>query len=87
VASLDFANVMLNESSLSFLGIGVQPPDVTWGLMVASGRNFLTTAWCERLRPGFADPAPRHRDGNDRQDDAFAAAGRPARAPATARSG
>lgn len=36
VASLDLANVMLAESSLSFLGIGVQPPDFTWGVMVAS---------------------------------------------------
>jgi peptide/nickel transport system permease protein len=54
VASLDFANVMLNESSLSFLGIGVQPPDVTWGLMVASGRNFLTTAWWLAFWPGLA---------------------------------
>ena len=54
VASLDFANVMLNESSLSFLGIGVQPPDVTWGLMVASGRNFLTSAWWLAFWPGLA---------------------------------
>ena len=37
VATLDFAFVMLAESSLSFLGIGIQPPDVTWGLMVAQG--------------------------------------------------
>ncbi len=54
VGSLDFANVMLNESSLSFLGIGVQPPDVTWGLMVASGRNFLTSAWWLAFWPGLA---------------------------------
>jgi peptide/nickel transport system permease protein len=54
VASLDFANVMLAESSLSFLGIGVQPPAVTWGLMVATGRNFLTTAWWLAVWPGLA---------------------------------
>jgi len=54
VGSLDFANVMLNESSLSFLGIGVQPPDVTWGLMVASGRNYLTSAWWLAFWPGLA---------------------------------
>jgi len=54
VASLDFANVMLAESSLSFLGIGVQPPAVTWGLMVATGRNFLTSAWWLAIWPGLA---------------------------------
>lgn len=54
VASLDLANVMLAESSLSFLGIGVQPPDITWGLMVADGRNYLTTAWWLAFWPGMA---------------------------------
>jgi peptide/nickel transport system permease protein len=53
-ASLDFAGVMLAESSLSFLGIGVQPPNVTWGLMVATGRNYLTTAWWLAFWPGLA---------------------------------
>lgn len=53
VATLDFAGVMLSESGLSFLGIGVQPPDVTWGLMVAMGRNFLTTAWWLAFWPGL----------------------------------
>ncbi|SIO11355.1 ABC transporter permease [Vannielia litorea] len=54
VASLDLANVMLAESSLSFLGIGVQPPDYTWGVMVASGRNYLTSAWWLAFWPGLA---------------------------------
>jgi peptide/nickel transport system permease protein len=54
VATLDFANVMLAESALSFLGIGVQPPGVTWGLMVATGRNYLTTAWWLAFWPGLA---------------------------------
>lgn len=53
VASLDLANVMLAESSLSFLGIGVQPPNITWGLMVAEGRNFLTSAWWLAFWPGM----------------------------------
>ncbi|MCB1805282.1 MAG: ABC transporter permease, partial [Candidatus Competibacteraceae bacterium] len=34
IATLDFAFVMLAESALSFLGIGIQPPEITWGLMV-----------------------------------------------------
>jgi peptide/nickel transport system permease protein len=54
VATLDFANVMLAESALSFLGIGVQPPGVTWGLMVATGRNYLTSAWWLAFWPGLA---------------------------------
>jgi len=52
IATLDFAFVMLAESSLSFLGIGIQPPDITWGLMVAQGRPYLTNAWWLALWPG-----------------------------------
>lgn len=54
VATLDFAFVMLAESALSFLGIGIQPPDVTWGLMVAQGRNYLASAWWLAFFPGLA---------------------------------
>ena len=54
IATLDFAFVMLAESSLSFLGIGIQPPEVTWGLMVAQGRPYLATAWWLALFPGLA---------------------------------
>lgn len=53
VATLDFAFVMLAESSLSFLGIGIQPPEITWGLMVAQGRPYLTTAWWLSFWPGL----------------------------------
>jgi peptide/nickel transport system permease protein len=53
IATLDFAFIMLAESSLSFLGIGVQPPDITWGLMVAQGRPYLTTAWWLAFWPGL----------------------------------
>ncbi len=53
IATLDFAFVMLAESSLSFLGIGIQPPEVTWGLMVAQGRPYLTTAWWLSFWPGL----------------------------------
>lgn len=54
VATLDFCYVMLAESSLSFLGIGIQPPDVSWGLMVAQGRTYLHTAWWLSFFPGLA---------------------------------
>ncbi|GAA2592257.1 ABC transporter permease [Streptomyces axinellae] len=54
VAAVDFCFVMLTESSLSFLGIGIQPPDVSWGLMVAQGRQELRNAWWTAVFPGLA---------------------------------
>jgi len=54
IATLDFAYIMLAESALSFLGIGIQPPEVTWGLMVAQGRPYLANAWWLALFPGLA---------------------------------
>jgi len=53
IATLDCALVMLAESALSFLGIGIQPPEVTWGLMVAQGRNYLSSAWWLAFFPGL----------------------------------
>lgn len=53
LATVEFAYVMLAESGLSFLGIGIQPPEVTWGLMVAQGRNYLGTAWWLAFFPGL----------------------------------
>jgi peptide/nickel transport system permease protein len=54
IATVEFAYVMLAESGLSFLGIGIQPPEVSWGLMVAQGRNYLGTAWWLAFFPGLA---------------------------------
>jgi peptide/nickel transport system permease protein len=54
VATVDFAFVMLAESALSFLGIGIQPPEITWGLMVAQARNYLSVAWWLAFWPGLA---------------------------------
>lgn len=54
IATLDFAFVMLAESSLSFLGIGIQPPEITWGLMVAQGKQYLANAWWLAFWPGLA---------------------------------
>ena len=54
IATLDFAFVMLAESSLSFLGIGIQAPEITWGLMVSKGRPYLTNAWWLSFWPGLA---------------------------------
>lgn len=54
LAATDFCFVMLAESSLSFLGIGIQPPEISWGLMVAQGRQELRTAWWTAVFPGLA---------------------------------
>ncbi len=54
LATLEFCYVMLAESALSFLGIGIQPPDVSWGLMVSQGRQYLQTAWWLSILPGLA---------------------------------
>ncbi|PDT15406.1 ABC transporter permease [Rhizobium sp. J15] len=54
IAAIDFATVILSESALSFLGLGVQPPDFTWGAMVANGRGYLSTAWWIAFWPGLA---------------------------------
>jgi peptide/nickel transport system permease protein len=53
ILTVDFAFVMLAESGLSFLGIGIQPPSITWGLMVAQGRNYLNLAWWLAFLPGM----------------------------------
>lgn len=46
-------NILLG-SSLSFLGLGAQPPAPEWGLMIAEGRTFLATAWWLSAMPGVA---------------------------------
>jgi len=54
VATLEIAVTILAESSLSFLGLGVQPPSITWGLMLADGRQYLGSAWWMATFPGIA---------------------------------
>ena len=54
VATLDMARVIVIESALSFLGLGVQPPTPTWGGMLADGRVYLSTAWWLATFPGLA---------------------------------
>lgn len=53
VATLNVATVIILEASLSFLGFGVQPPTVTWGRMLADGRNYVATAWWLATFPGI----------------------------------
>jgi peptide/nickel transport system permease protein len=51
------ADVILNiltAASLSFLGLGVQPPNAEWGLMVAEARDFFLRDWRMMTYPGIA---------------------------------
>ena len=54
VATTRMATIIILEASLSFLGIGVQPPLASWGSMVADGREFLLEAWWVVTLPGIA---------------------------------
>lgn len=54
LATMDMAYVILGTAGLSFLGLGAQPPTPEWGTMLASGRNFVDTAWWVVNFPGLA---------------------------------
>jgi peptide/nickel transport system permease protein len=54
LATLEVGQIILVESSLSFLGVGIPPPRPAWGLMVAEGRQYMTTAYWITLFPGLA---------------------------------
>jgi peptide/nickel transport system permease protein len=54
ITTLQVGYVILLEGTLSFLGVGVPPPNPAWGLMIADGRGFLATAWWISLLPGLA---------------------------------
>ncbi|WP_029032303.1 ABC transporter permease [Salinarimonas rosea] len=53
VATLEFGLMVLFEAGLSFLGLGVQPPTPSWGSILATGRNYVTTAWWIAVFPGL----------------------------------
>jgi peptide/nickel transport system permease protein len=54
IATLEVARMIIAEASLSFLGLGVQPPTPTWGGMVADGRNYISVSWWVSTFPGLA---------------------------------
>jgi peptide/nickel transport system permease protein len=54
LATLQLGTTILAASTLSFLGIGVQPPNAAWGLMLADGRQYVTYAWWLAVFPGVA---------------------------------
>jgi peptide/nickel transport system permease protein len=54
VATLDLARTIILESTLSFLGLGIQPPTPSWGGMLSDGREYLLSAWWIATFPGVA---------------------------------
>lgn len=54
IASFEVARMIITESALGFLGLGVQPPTPTWGNMLADGRDYIRDAWWLATFPGLA---------------------------------
>ncbi|WP_214106244.1 ABC transporter permease [Acrocarpospora catenulata] len=54
VATIEISLAILAESSLSFLGLGIQPPTPSWGSMLGDGRDYLASAWWLSVFPGIA---------------------------------
>ena len=54
LAILEFARIVLAEAALSCLGLGIQPPATSWGLDVATGKDYIFRAWWLVTMPGIA---------------------------------
>jgi peptide/nickel transport system permease protein len=54
LGTLRMGYMIIMEASLSFLGLGIQPPTPAWGSMVAAGRDYLLTSWWASTLPGIA---------------------------------
>lgn len=54
ISTLSMATTIIAESSLSFLGLGIQPPTVSWGGMLSTGRDYLSDSWWMATFPGLA---------------------------------
>jgi len=54
LATLQLGYVIILEATLSFLGVGVPPPQPSWGVMIADGRTLIATAWWLSVWPGLA---------------------------------
>jgi peptide/nickel transport system permease protein len=53
LAALQFGSAILAISTLGFLGYGAPPPTPEWGLLIAEGRNYISTAWWLTTFPGL----------------------------------
>jgi peptide/nickel transport system permease protein len=54
IAALHLGQMILAEASLSFIGLGVQPPTPSWGAMINKAREYITSAWWQIAYPGMA---------------------------------
>lgn len=54
LSTLELARIIMAEATLSFLGLGIQPPDSSWGLMIADGHDYIARAWWLVTLPGLA---------------------------------
>lgn len=54
ISTLSVASTIITESSLSFLGLGIQPPTVSWGIMLSEGKEYVATSWWLATFPGLA---------------------------------
>jgi len=54
IATVEIARAIIRETFLSFLGLGIQPPTPSWGLMLAEGRDYMLTVWWLSTLPGLA---------------------------------
>jgi peptide/nickel transport system permease protein len=52
IATLELARAIVLEATLSFLGLGIQPPTPSWGGMIQEGREYLDSAWWISTIPG-----------------------------------
>lgn len=53
IATMNLSSIILFESTLSYLGLGIQPPNVSLGVMVSAGRNQLITQWWQAIIPSM----------------------------------
>ncbi len=54
ISGMNVGTTIIMEASLSFLGLGIKPPDVSWGGMLSDGRQYIATSWWVATFPGIA---------------------------------
>ncbi|SDI39282.1 ABC transporter permease [Alteribacillus bidgolensis] len=54
ISTLSVATTIISEAALSFLGMGIQPPQISWGSMLSTGRDYLADSWWVATFPGIA---------------------------------
>ena len=54
ISTLSVATTIILEASLSFLGLGIQPPTISWGGILSDGRDYISTSWWLATFPGIA---------------------------------